>query len=66
MKTTNPNDAKYPHIVTAQMRALVKAGKVMRSTPIVDDDFSEMLHRFDVELRLAEQMLKELDHEAAN
>ena len=49
-----------------QLRRLVKAGKAMRSTPIVDDDFSEMLHRFDAELRISELMLKELDHEAAN
>lgn len=42
-----------------QLRRLVRAGKTLRQTAIVDDDFPKVLHGFDSELHAAEQLLKE-------
>lgn len=42
-----------------QLKKLVAAGKRMRQTAIVDDDFCEMRDRFDAELHAAEELLKE-------
>lgn len=47
-------------LVAVQLEALVRAGTMMRQTPIVDDGFPMRLHNFDAELALAKAVLKEL------
>jgi hypothetical protein len=55
IKTCSVNAIDYK----LQLRRLVRAGIAMRETAVIDDDFPEMMHRFDSELRAAEQLLKE-------
>lgn len=40
-----------------QVKASIKAYRALRATPIVDDDFPEMMERFDLEMGRLERMV---------
>lgn len=40
-----------------QVKASVKAYRALRATPVVDDDFPEMMERFDLEMHRLERMV---------
>jgi hypothetical protein len=42
----------------AQITATVRAWKALRATPVVDDDFPDMMERFELEMARLERLLK--------